>query len=308
MVTASAFSQDMLLLEGSFAFDGAESPLTALSSYPGPPLYAHFKKYWGAGFNGRNSSAGREDYGVGDHHLIATLMKGNDVRRGGNFLLYFSWSICVLLVGVYAPASGATSLPALCIAGTGCLPHPLPSPIRTPTATPTPVQTGPRPLGDGSGGYDYHVEYQWNPYYLDAYAEVTPAYLTANKGDSESFETDELWRMDGDSSGSWQEIGFTTGYLNGQFYSGTLFGAYNSSSGYYEFPIGSPNPPSNDPDTYENEIAVSLAVEPSDEYIVDFNYNGQTWASSTGMWDYSDSMQIGVESDNSTPSFNSFSA
>ena len=48
-------------------------------------------------------------------------------------------------------------------------------------------------------------------------------------------------------------------------------------------------------------------MEPSDEYIVDFNYNGQTWASSTGMWDYSDSMQIGVESDNSTPSFNSFS-
>ena len=48
-------------------------------------------------------------------------------------------------------------------------------------------------------------------------------------------------------------------------------------------------------------------MEPSDEYIVDFDYNGQTWASSTGMWDYSDSMQIGVESDNSTPSFNSFS-
>lgn len=130
--------------------------------------------------------------------------------------------------------------------------------------------------------------------------------MTATNGDLNSFSTDELWRVDGNYSGTfWQELGYMVGYLNGGWWTG-LFGAYSEpTTGYIEYGIVQ-NPPSNDPDPGEDEVGVSLAVETSNPSIVDANYNGATYARIPTQDSYSDVMQAGVESSSSQAAFNPF--
>lgn len=182
----------------------------------------------------------------------------------------------------------------------GC-PIPTPHISPTPRPYPTPIKKTPPAVNSGQG-YNYDAAFQWNETYLDAYAEFSNMGLSADSSDSYSFETDEMWRTDGNDPNFWQEIGYMTGVLNGAFFTG-LFGAYNEpSTGYVEFAIA-PNPPSNDPEPTEPEVGASLAVESGSPSRVDYNYNGYTYNTAPGQSSNSSYIAIGVESNSGTAGY-----
>lgn len=223
--------------------------------------------------------------------------------------------VCVVFASTFAVMAGQH---ATAYAGTGtCCVSPQPS--HTPFHTPTPKPHGPekQPGGGQDGncqtpnqGYNCHAEYEYDLQYLDAYAEVTPNFISSGyPSDSLSFETDELWRIDGSNYAFWQEIGYTTGASNTSSNGFTgLFGAFEEpETGYVEFQIASAPVPSNDPDPSEDEVGVSLAVENSCNTCIDFNYNGHTYGpDNDAQTAYSDAMQIGMESNSSQYQFNPF--
>ena len=186
------------------------------------------------------------------------------------------------------------------------------SPTAKPSVTPTPKPTQ-KPIikADPNNpptaqGYNLHTFVQWDVNFLDSYVQVNDSGLSTDPSDPESFLTNEMWRNDG-TTAYWQEIGYVAGQLQvqgqNQYYTG-IFGAFDTSNGYDEFPITS------NPQPYQQGFYgawVALAVETKTPNWVDLNYNNSTYGSVLTSSTSSSNAQIGMESNSSYDQFNSFS-
>ncbi|MFY9779239.1 MAG: hypothetical protein WAJ85_01860 [Candidatus Baltobacteraceae bacterium] len=150
-----------------------------------------------------------------------------------------------------------------------------------------------------NASYDYHIQYEYDYNYYDTFAYFRAHELTSTyPSDPDSFITFEQWRADYSSSQSfnyWEEVGVMSGNLNNNNWEGG-FGAAMQSDGYYEFALGSYNGESTAPST-------SLAVNSSNSYLVQYNFDGVAYYTVTTSAPYASSMTVGVESNEENPYF-----
>ena len=215
-----------------------------------------------------------------------------------NFLLR------TLRIGLFTPIVIAALIlqarPSAAFVG-GCYdetgnPTPCQTPVPLPQPTPTPDPTR-RTLDNGA--VNLHVFYEYDVKSYNDYAGVSTSGLEDNfPTDPRYFSTDEMWRGDAGSD-QWTEIGNTRGVLNGTDYSG-IFGADMENGFYEEFSISQSVSGGQDP--------IELAAESSNTSIVDYMYNGVVFARKMTSALYSDNVQIGLESNNSTGGFNHFAS
>jgi len=112
-----------------------------------------------------------------------------------------------------------------------------------------------------------------------------------------SFTTLEQWRGDAGNS-NWTETGLMVGDLNNSDWHG-VFGAAFESGSYFEFAIGPYNPG-------DYAIESILSVETGNSSIVDYIYDDHEYATLNTSAAYSDNVQVGMESNSSSASFNYF--